>query len=164
MKNKVNVLMTVLGSLIGQTSDTDSAQLGQARCPWWASSVPRLGKQRAHFTYKNGLYGEAVKQVGGKHGVCQPAAILRRNYCQQQCCRLRTIHRLYARGNKEQSVNAMATERTSPWRSNLNPKKTFSNTVPMALMPSIRSTSTARSSHSMIYIQLRLVEWDNMLK
>lgn len=53
--------------------------------------MPRLGKQRAHFTYKNGLYGEAVKQVGGKHGVCQPAAILRCNYRQQQCCRLRTI-------------------------------------------------------------------------
>ena len=41
---------------------------------------------------------------------------------------------------------------------NLNQKKTFSNTAPMAPMPSIRSISAARSSHSMIYIQLRLVE------
>ena len=41
---------------------------------------------------------------------------------------------------------------------NLNQKKTFSNTVPMALMPSIRSISAARSFHSMIYIQLLLVE------
>ena len=31
------------------------------------------------------------------------------------------------------------------------------NTAPMAPMPSIRSISAARSSHSMIYIQLRLV-------
>lgn len=77
--------------LLGQLSDIFSAHQGQAPCPCWESTVPRLGKQRAHFTYKNGLYGEAVKQVGGKHGVCQPAAILRRNYCQQQCCRLRTI-------------------------------------------------------------------------
>ena len=41
---------------------------------------------------------------------------------------------------------------------NLNQKKTFSNTVPMAPMPSIRSISAARSFHSTIYIQLRLVE------
>jgi hypothetical protein len=41
---------------------------------------------------------------------------------------------------------------------NLNQKKTFSNTVPTAPMPSIRSISAARSSHSTIYIQLRLVE------
>ncbi|WP_147330180.1 hypothetical protein [Segatella copri] len=41
---------------------------------------------------------------------------------------------------------------------NLNQKKTFSNTVPMAPMPSKRSISAARSSHSTIYIQLRLVE------
>ena len=31
------------------------------------------------------------------------------------------------------------------------------NTAPMAPMPSIRSISAARSSHSTIYIQLRLV-------
>ena len=41
---------------------------------------------------------------------------------------------------------------------NLNQKKTFSNTVPTALMPSIRSISAARSFHSTIYIQLLLVE------
>ena len=40
---------------------------------------------------------------------------------------------------------------------NLNQKKTFSNTVPTALMPSIPSISAARSFHSMIYIQLLLV-------
>ena len=40
---------------------------------------------------------------------------------------------------------------------NLNQKKTFSNTVPMAPMPSTRSTSAAKSFHSTIYIQLRLV-------
>ena len=40
---------------------------------------------------------------------------------------------------------------------NLNQKKTFSNTVPMALMPSIPSISAARSFHNTIYIQLRLV-------
>ena len=39
----------------------------------------------------------------------------------------------------------------------LNQKKTFSNTVPMAPMPSTRSTSAAKSFHSTIYIQLRLV-------
>lgn len=38
-----------------------------------------------------------------------------------------------------------------------NPKKTFSNTVPTAPMPSIRSISAARRSHSTICIQLRLV-------
>ena len=37
---------------------------------------------------------------------------------------------------------------------NLNQKKTFSNTVPTALMPSIRSISAARSSHSTIYTHL----------
>ena len=41
---------------------------------------------------------------------------------------------------------------------NLNQKKTFSSTVPMAPMPSIPSISAARSFHSMIYTQLRLVE------
>ena len=41
---------------------------------------------------------------------------------------------------------------------NLNQKKTFSNTVPTAPMPSKRSISAARSSHSTIYIQLLLVE------
>ena len=41
---------------------------------------------------------------------------------------------------------------------NLNQKKTFSNTVPMAPMPSTPSISAARSSHSTIYIQLLLVE------
>ena len=40
---------------------------------------------------------------------------------------------------------------------NLNQKKTSSNTVPMALMPSKHSISAARSSHSTIYTQLRLV-------
>jgi hypothetical protein len=40
---------------------------------------------------------------------------------------------------------------------NLNQKKTFLNTVPTVPMPSIRSISAARSFHSMIYIQLRLV-------
>ena len=40
---------------------------------------------------------------------------------------------------------------------NLNQKKTFSNTAPMAPMPSTRSTSAAKSFHSTIYIQLRLV-------
>ena len=41
---------------------------------------------------------------------------------------------------------------------NLNQKKIFSNTVPTALMPSKHSISAAKSSHSTIYIQLRLVE------
>ena len=41
---------------------------------------------------------------------------------------------------------------------NLNQKKTFSNTVPTAPMPSKHSISAAKSSHSTIYIQLRLVE------
>ena len=40
---------------------------------------------------------------------------------------------------------------------NLNQKKTFSSTVPMAPMPSTHSTSAAKSFHSTIYIQLRLV-------
>ena len=35
----------------------------------------------------------------------------------------------------------------------LNQKKTFSNTVPTALMPSIRSISAARSYYSTIYTQ-----------
>ena len=35
---------------------------------------------------------------------------------------------------------------------------TFSNTAPMAPMPSTRSISAARSFHSTIYIQLQLVE------
>ena len=35
----------------------------------------------------------------------------------------------------------------------LNQKKTFSNTAPMAPMPSIPSISAARSFHSMIYTQ-----------
>ena len=35
--------------------------------------------------------------------------------------------------------------------------KIFSNTVPTAPMPSTRSTSAAKSFHSTIYIQLRLV-------
>ena len=41
---------------------------------------------------------------------------------------------------------------------NLNQKKTFSNTVSMAPMPSKHSISAARSSHSTIYTQLRLVD------
>ncbi|TFH70221.1 hypothetical protein EXN75_16390 [Segatella hominis] len=41
---------------------------------------------------------------------------------------------------------------------NLNQKKNFSNTVPTAPIPSKRSISAARSSHSTIYIQLLLVE------
>ena len=41
---------------------------------------------------------------------------------------------------------------------NLNQKNIFSNTVPMAPMPSTPSISAARSFHSTIYIQLRLVE------
>ena len=36
---------------------------------------------------------------------------------------------------------------------NLNQKKTFSNTAPMAPMPSTPSISAARSSHSTIYTQ-----------
>ena len=39
-----------------------------------------------------------------------------------------------------------------------NGAETFSNTVPTAPMPSKRSISAARSSHSTIYIQLLLVE------
>ena len=46
---------------------------------------------------------------------------------------------------------------------NLNQKKIFSNTEPTAPMPSIRSISAARSSHSTICIQLRLVECDNCI-
>lgn len=38
---------------------------------------------------------------------------------------------------------------------NLNQKKTFSNTVPTAPIPSTPSISAARSFHSTIYIQLR---------
>ena len=41
---------------------------------------------------------------------------------------------------------------------NLNQKKTFSNTVPTAPMPSTSSISAARSFHSTIYTQLQLVE------
>ena len=41
---------------------------------------------------------------------------------------------------------------------NLNQKNIFSNTVPMAPTPSTPSTSAAKSSHSTIYTQLRLVE------
>ena len=37
----------------------------------------------------------------------------------------------------------------------------FSNTAPTAPMPSTHSISAARSSHSMIYILLRLVEYGN---
>ena len=40
---------------------------------------------------------------------------------------------------------------------NLNQKKTISNTAPMAPMPSTRSTSAARSFHSIICIQFALV-------
>ena len=40
---------------------------------------------------------------------------------------------------------------------NLNQKNIFSNTAPVTPMLSIRSISAARSSHSTIYIQLRLV-------
>jgi hypothetical protein len=40
---------------------------------------------------------------------------------------------------------------------NLNQKKTFSNTVPTAPMPSIRSISTARSFHSTICTQFAWV-------
>lgn len=40
---------------------------------------------------------------------------------------------------------------------NLNQKKTFSNTVSTAPMPSTRSTSAAKSFHSTICTQLRLV-------
>ena len=35
--------------LIGQTSDIKSAHPGQAACPCWASTLPQLGKHRAHF-------------------------------------------------------------------------------------------------------------------
>ena len=35
--------------LIGQMSDSKSAQQGQARCPTGASTLPHLGKHRAHF-------------------------------------------------------------------------------------------------------------------
>ncbi|WP_297225345.1 hypothetical protein, partial [uncultured Prevotella sp.] len=45
---------------------------------------------------------------------------------------------------------------------NLNQKKTFSNTVPTAPMPSTRSISAARSSHSTICTQLQLVECGNV--
>ena len=38
--------------LLGQLSDIFSAHQGQAPCPCWVSSVPRLGKQRAHFPSK----------------------------------------------------------------------------------------------------------------
>ena len=55
------------------------------------------------------------------------------------------------------SEGATVSARTSPWRSSQNPKKTFSNTVPTAPMPSTPFTSAARSSHSTIYIQLQLV-------
>ena len=34
---------------IGQVSETKSAHPGQAACPWWESSFPQLGKQRARF-------------------------------------------------------------------------------------------------------------------
>ena len=40
---------------------------------------------------------------------------------------------------------------------NLNQKKTFSNIVPTAPMPSTPSISAAKSFHSTIYTQLRLV-------
>ena len=62
---------------------------------------------------------------------------------------------------QEWSVVATASAKTSLWRSSRSPKKTFSNTVPMAPMPSTPSISAAKSSHSTIYIQLRLVECDN---
>ena len=58
---------------------------------------------------------------------------------------------------QEWSEDATASARTSLWRSSQNPKKTFSNTVQTAPMPSTRSTSAAKNSRSMIYIQLRLV-------
>ena len=41
---------------------------------------------------------------------------------------------------------------------NLNQKNIFSNTAPTTPLPSTPSTSAAKSSHSTIYIQLRLVE------
>ncbi len=41
---------------------------------------------------------------------------------------------------------------------NLNQKKTFSNTVPTAPMPSKHSISAARSSHSTIYTQFAWVK------
>ena len=41
---------------------------------------------------------------------------------------------------------------------NLNQKKTFSNTVPTAPMPSTRSISAAKNSHSTIYTQFAWVE------
>lgn len=45
---------------------------------------------------------------------------------------------------------------------NLNQKKTFSNTVPTAPMPSIRSISAARSFHSTICTQFAWVGCDNL--
>ncbi|WP_337775631.1 hypothetical protein [Prevotella pectinovora] len=41
--------------LIGHTSDIKSAHPGQARCPCWASTLPQLGKQRAHFNPNRSL-------------------------------------------------------------------------------------------------------------
>ena len=35
--------------LIGQMSDSKSAQQGQAACPTWESTLPHLGKHRAHL-------------------------------------------------------------------------------------------------------------------
>ena len=58
---------------------------------------------------------------------------------------------------QEWSEDATASARTSLWRSSRSPKKTFSNTVPTAPMPSTPSISAARSSHSTIYILLLLV-------
>ena len=59
---------------------------------------------------------------------------------------------------QEWSEDATASARTSLWRSSQSPKNTSSNTVPMAPMPSIPYISAARSSHSTICTQLRLVE------
>ena len=46
--------------LLGQLSDFFSAHQGKAPCPCWESTVPRLGKQRAHFS------GSSVKCIDRK--------------------------------------------------------------------------------------------------
>ncbi len=42
-------ILVLQHQLIGHPSDSKSAQQGQARCPLWASTLPQLGKHRAHF-------------------------------------------------------------------------------------------------------------------
>ena len=58
---------------------------------------------------------------------------------------------------QEWSEGATASVRTKVWKSIRSPKKTFSNTVPTAPMPSTPSTSAARSSHSTICTQFAWV-------